>query len=275
MKSASERTSSKSKRIPTQWVESLRSKKLFVGLDRDGTLVPLHEDPAKALVSPALRELICKCAGLPETVLCVLSARSIDQLRIDFGSSDKMILAGNYGMEISFPQGEGYVHPLARSSKGLLAEAGKELQQELGKTLPVVLEDHGLSICLHWHLVPEASRNYVHQTVELLKGKYTEIYFKTLPTSYELLPTNDWNKGRALEQISITLNNSNRLSDSESIYLYAGDSHADEPAFSFVNMRKGLSIRVGGRGETEAALELKSESEMIEFISEIIDLRSK
>lgn len=245
------------------------TRNLFIGLDRDGTIVPYADRPEDATVDPELTELLAALTRKPGVKVGIVSARSIVQLRGDFDSKS-LFLAGNYGMEISSPQGDVFIQPFALDAVLAL----KHVRDRLTKLIPrednAILEDHGYSLCLHWHHVPEERMPEIRDILAELKRSFDGLMFTTLPTSYEVKPLTTWSKGEALTQIFKTyhqmLNNS--------FVLYAGDSVADEPAYSWVNNRDGVSVRVGpGEFETCAKFQLRKLETMRTLLRELAKLK--
>jgi trehalose 6-phosphate phosphatase len=215
-----------------------KDRNIFVGLDRDGTIVPYAARPEAAKVDPELSALLNVLSEKPGICVGIISARSVAQLRGDFDVK-KMFLAGNYGMEIACPRGEVHIQPFALEAVPSL----KKVRDRLSKLVRMggILEDHGYSLCLHWHQVAVENVEIVKQEVAAMKHEFSSLQFSALPTSFEVKPLVVWNKGEALDQIfgkhAKLLGNSYPL--------YAGDSAADEPAFAWVNGKGGISIRVG------------------------------
>ena len=245
------------------------TRNLFIGLDRDGTIVPYADRPEDATVDPELTELLAALARKPGVKVGIVSARSIAQLRGDFDSKS-LFLAGNYGMEISSPQGEVFIQPFALDAVLALKNVRDRLTTMMPGDSKAILEDHGYSLCLHWHHVPEDRMPELRDTLAELKRSFGGLMFTTLPTSYEVKPLTTWNKGEALIQIFKTyhqmLNNS--------FVLYAGDSMADEPACAWVNNRSGISVRVGPGGfETCSKFQLRKLETMRTLLRELAKLK--
>jgi trehalose-6-phosphatase len=74
----------------------------------------------------------------------------------------------------------------------------------------------------------------------MLKDKHPELFYKILPTSYEVWPPLEWDKSNGLEQIFLA----NKWDLNDALVLYMGDSDSDEPAFNWTNKHKGISIRI-------------------------------
>jgi trehalose 6-phosphate phosphatase len=248
----------------------LNQRKVFIGLDRDGTLVPHSDRPEEARVDNDLRQLIGRLAKVPGFRVAVISARSVAQLRSDFDPSN-LFLAGNYGMEISSPGGEFSIHPLALKAVPLLRDVRDRLAFLVCADVKAILEDHGYSLCLHWQSVAAEKRQLVHDAIFQMKAQFSQLQFLTLPTSYEVKPKMPWTKASSLTQIFMQAQ-----ADLSNAYpIYAGDSQADEPAFGWVNARGGTSIKVGSGGlKTCSEFQLADTSDLRCLLQRILELRS-
>ncbi|MFG6476412.1 trehalose-phosphatase [Microbacterium sp. P06] len=86
--------------------------RLLVAVDFDGTVSPLHDEPMKARMLPEARAALSELAALPDTVVALVSGRSLTDLRIIAEHSDAspLLLAGSHGAEHWEP-GEGAIEP--------------------------------------------------------------------------------------------------------------------------------------------------------------------
>jgi trehalose-phosphatase len=216
------------------------TRDLFVALDRDGTLVPFAERPEEAFVDKELDHLITKLSRKSGITLGVISARSIAQLRGDFAAKN-LFLAGNYGMEIALPSRSLLIQPFALEAVPILKKLRDRLTVSISNFNGAILEDHGYSLCLHWHLVPENHLADLQELILSIKPDFSNLHFSTLNSSYEVKPKNAWSKGHALSQI---FSNYQTVLNDPFVF-YAGDSEPDEAAFSWVNDRGGLSLKMG------------------------------
>lgn len=242
---------------------STSDRELFLVFDRDGTLVPFTANPADATLDFRVRDSLNRLADLPGIHVAILSARSICKLDEDLPDR-KQILAGNYGLEIEFPTGARFIHPQAQSARINLEKARDLLEKRLMPQFECILEDHGLSLCLHFHKTPESLQEEFHTKVRELAADFPELYFKLLATSYEVWPAIDWDKSHGLDKMLELA----KLSPDEIILLYAGDSIVDEPAFDWVNLNNGISILVGKRN-SKARFSLDTPSRLHELIGRL------
>ncbi len=84
------------------------SDRLLVALDFDGTLAPLEDEPMDARMLPAARAAVDAVVAAPDTLVALVSGRSLSDLRIiaEHGDDSRLLLAGSHGAEFWIP-GEG------------------------------------------------------------------------------------------------------------------------------------------------------------------------
>ncbi len=82
--------------------------RLLVALDFDGTLSPLVDAPMSARMLPASRAALESLLATPDTVVALVSGRSLRDLReiAEHGDDSRILLAGSHGAEHWTP-GEG------------------------------------------------------------------------------------------------------------------------------------------------------------------------
>lgn len=236
----------------------------FVFLDRDGTIVPIADNPKDAVLQAATSEVLQKLSGQLSKRVAIVSARGLNTLAMECDPSE-FILAGNYGLEISFPSGREFLHPAAQEVSFLLSELRFDLVQMTKYDQRLLLDDHQYSFCLHFHRVPKTEQRVIHDRIRELNHKYSSLLFRRLPTSYEVVPAIEWTKADALDKIVSELS----LNASEFLCMAFGDSSADEPMFEWVNRHQGLSFSVGERVSTQAAGSFDSPAAVIGFLQQL------
>jgi trehalose 6-phosphate phosphatase len=243
----------------------VHGKELLIAFDRDGTLVPYADRPEDALLDPVVHEHLRALAVTQDITAGIISARSTAQLRGEF-DADLLFLAGNYGLEIHLPEMDPIINAQALQSARALKAARDELAPLVRKEVNAILEDHGFTLCLHWHTVPTASRDLVHMRIAEVSKKFPQLLFRAQPTSYEVLPDSDWNKGEALACIDAAV--PRRL---ERTFVFIGDTAADEPAFAWVNAQGGISIKVGSAGENTCSnYQIPDTTQTQELLSQLV-----
>ncbi|WP_022878387.1 trehalose-phosphatase [Microbacterium sp. B19] len=78
---------------------------LLVALDFDGTLAPLVDEPMKARMTPRAREIVDALAALPDTVVALVSGRSLGHLReiAEHDDQSPVWLAASHGAQFWVP----------------------------------------------------------------------------------------------------------------------------------------------------------------------------
>lgn len=245
-------------------VPIMNSKPIFLILDRDGTLVPICENPADAKLSQESLQTIHRTAKLLKGRMAIISARSLASLEAEFDSTS-IILAGNYGMEIKGPSDWRFLHPVATQSQLEVVTAKNELMKLLNMHPELILDDHCFSLCLHIHKVPEIHHEEINALLSTLKQKYFTLKFRRSATSYEVLPLLEWKKSDALDKIAENL----KLNSQDLVYVAFGDTDADESLFKWSNERFGLSFLVGNRLDTFARGAVGHPNSVIEFMNKL------
>lgn len=237
----------------------------FLFLDRDGTLVPIADNPKEAILSSSTSNVLRQLSSRLSKRIAIVSARSLNMLAAECDPRE-FILAGNYGLEMSFPSGQVCIHPEVQKVHSLLSEVRVELAQLADYDTRLFVDDHQYSFCLHFHKVATAERHIIHSQMHELEQKYPSLVFRALPTSYEILPSIKWNKASALQAILGKLS----LSADDFLCMAFGDSLADEPMFQWVNRHHGLSFRVGECQSTEANSLLNAPSDVVDFLESLL-----
>jgi trehalose 6-phosphate phosphatase len=217
--------------------ESDAQKPLLMAVDRDGTLVPITDNPDEAIVPANVRDQLRLLASFSQVTVAAVSARPVEKLQIDFGEG-ALILAGNYGLEISFPNGDWDIQASALDARDQLIAVKERLLNEQFAQWGVLVEDHLYTLCAHWHLTPPDAWPAIHKFVNEVVREVQGVKLIQRPTSYEIFPPIDWDKSHAMERIYTDLHE-------DCLPVYFGDSDADECAFEWVNQHNGISVRVG------------------------------
>jgi trehalose 6-phosphate phosphatase len=236
---------------------------LFLVFDRDGTLVPFSDDPAAAVMSAQVRASLDRLSLKAGVHVAILSARAIRELRADLPDGNH-ILAGNYGLEIEGNSFGRSCHPQVASARSELALAKKLLEEKLRCDFQTILEDHELTLCLHFHKTPGALQEDFHSVVRQVEGTFPQLFFKKLPTSYEVWTVRNWNKADGLTRMLAL----SRMDPESITLLYAGDSQDDEPAFAWTNRHNGVSLLIGKRN-SRAKFALATPFQLHELLSRL------
>jgi trehalose 6-phosphate phosphatase len=253
-----------------QQIEIPTDLPLFIGLDRDGTLVPYTDKPEEAVMPPFASWVLRQLADLPDVHVAIISARGTNHLRRDVGAS-KVILAGNYGLEVRYPGAAASVHPMALRAVPELQSIKEKLSQLVNEIPSLSLEDHGYSLNISYLSIPEDKREGTHNKIRSLTFDPTVVTMRPQPSNYEFVPNVQWDKSMALTKIESALS----LKPSMYFPIFMGDTAADEPALAWANIRGGLSILVAkGNITSNARLVLGNPEEAASFLDSVRQKRA-
>lgn len=256
------------KRLPPgirDWL-GLRSRRLALALDYDGTLVPITQRPQEAHPDRELLNLLHELAQ--EAVVVILTGR--DRRAIESWLPDPIItIVATHGAEW---RQDGLWKPLLviRETHAPLKVLTKKLEESFGDTSGVIIESKGISVAFHYRLVNPYRRSDLlsrfeeivsqwlqdNEGFELLKGKCVR----------EIRPQGV-DKGRALQRVR------ERLGASDVPLLAMGDDRTDQDMFRCLS-DGDLSILIGPR-DGSAAVHLKDVWEAREVLKGILRIRQK
>lgn len=235
-----------------------------VFLDYDGTLTPIVDDPAAALLDDDMRRALARLAE--RCTVAILSGRDLADVRHLVGLPN-LVYAGSHGLDIAGPGGISIQHGL--DSLPALDEAEKRLGPVVASVPGALLERKRLSLSVHYRMVPDpggvtrlddAVREAAAAGLRVVAGK------KVL----DLRPDLDWDKGRALQWLLTAV----QLPLPDTLPLYVGDDVTDEDAFTALRGR-GVGIVVRGEDDdrpTGAALALAGPSDVAALLGDLTDL---
>jgi trehalose-phosphatase len=250
--------------------KTLDNKEIILFLDYDGTLVPLAETPAKALITLNTKNLLKKLVGLSRCRLAIISGRSLMDVKKMVGI-DGITYVGNHGLEIE-GLGIKFKSPVSLSYKAILGHIKNELRDKLSSFNGAFVEDKGLTLSIHYRLVGGKqllqAKKLFHETTfpYVTKNKITITSGKKV---FEIRPPVAWVKGRVI----LWLLNRWKLSlkDKKNVPFYIGDDITDEDAFEAL-ADAGITIFVGRPKKSYAQYYLKDTDEVKKFLSNILEL---
>ena len=105
------------------------SKELTLLLDYDGTLAPIAAHPNLTSMADETKAALDHIADCPNIFTAAISGRGVDDVKNKIGI-DKIVYAGNHGLEIMYPNGTRYNHQvpveIAESYEKMVAALEKE-----------------------------------------------------------------------------------------------------------------------------------------------------
>jgi len=214
--------------------DRLRGRELALFLDYDGTLAPIVDDPADAILSEAMRSTLARLAA--RWPVAVISGRDREDVEQRVGLED-LIYAGNHGFDI-VARGRQKSLPQAEAAVPEVASAEQQLRRSLAGIPGAIVERKRFSVAAHYRSVADPTAvEAVARAVDRARAA-TGLRRRSGKQVLELEPPVAWHKGRAVEWIRATAG----LDDHALIYI--GDDLTDEDAFAALR-EHDLGIRVG------------------------------
>ncbi|MGF1474856.1 MAG: trehalose-phosphatase [Geminicoccaceae bacterium] len=244
-------------------IDCAAGRRLAVCLDYDGTLTPIVDRPALALLSDPMRDTLERLAEV--ATVAIVSGRDLADLR-RLVALDKLYYAGSHGFEIGGPGSQRAVAEHGAEYFPVLDAAEVELKSRLGSIEGVLIERKRLSLAVHYRLVADADRPQVKAITDKVVDTHAGLRRTLGKMVYDLQPDIDWHKGRAVRSLLETLG----LGGDDVLTLYIGDDITDEDAFRELQ-ENGLGIVVKGAVQmTWASFVLADTDEVAAFLQALI-----
>ena len=240
----------------------LRSRRLVVFLDYDGTLTPIADRPENARMSEAMRSTVSGLAAACPVV--IISGRALPDIRGMVGL-DGVMYAGSHGFDIAARDGSRTAHEEGAEYVPVIAAAAQALRARLDSIDGVLVEDKTYTIAVHYRLVDAEIVPAVERVVDDVLAVHAGLRKTTGKKVFELRPDMDWGKGKAVLWLLHAL----ELEAPEVLPIYIGDDVTDQDAFDALGDR-GVCILVADEAiETTADFRLASPEEVRVFLQQL------
>ncbi len=224
---------------------------MFLFLDYDGTLVPIVNDPERAIIHPKRKNFILSLSE--KFPLSIITGRSFSSFKKVFGEiPQELYLITSHGATIR--KGERVLYKSHASVPDT-----KEIERELAKLEGVIFEKKEGCFAVHYRNAPQQEKrvrevfeNFISKNppVRVIEGKMV------LEALY-----GDFDKGKGVQKL-IEIEG---FGDDHLIYI--GDDRTDLIAFEKVKSLGGRTVFVGGHPTPQGADEvLKSVDEVYTFL---------
>jgi trehalose-phosphatase len=241
---------------------------IILFLDYDGTLVPIKQSPALAVLSPEKKDLLKLLVKKKKIKVALVSGRSHQDLK-SLIKIPGITLVSNHGFRISTGN-LNWVHPELKAFLPSLRKISRLLKEELNLFTGTIVEDKTYTSTVHFRNVEKqfipALKKVIRESVKKYPVKFSLTKGKKI---IEVRPAIEWNKGKAvLKLLSIFRNQSKKYG-----IIYIGDDKTDEDAFGILN-DKAITIRVGRSNNSLAKYFLRNSKEVQLFLNKIESLNS-
>jgi trehalose 6-phosphate phosphatase len=242
-----------------------QSPHLLLGLDYDGTLTPIVDEPAHALLPTPMRQALWALTRRDDVAVAVVSGRAHADLQELVGIPG-VIYVGNHGMEISGP-GTSFVEPGAKAASRELHILAQDVARRLQHIHGAFVEDKGLTLSVHHRRVAPVDAAEVCHTVHDVVNAHSDRFHVTPGNKVlEIRPLLCWNKGAAIRWIK------EQLGKPDTLVVYLGDDTTDEDAFRLIG-DDAVTIKVGDIAGTAARFLLSDPAAVQQFLQWVSELR--
>lgn len=251
--------------------KELNNKIILLNLDYDGTLTPIAATPDEAVLPPGVKTVLDELARLKGCELAIVSGRALRDIRKMVGLKN-IVYVGNHGFEIDGPRihFESLTPP---DIKRIFAKIKDELSRNFTKLEDVIIEDKGLTLSVHYRLVPEKMTASVARTFHKICRTYLkkkQIKIGSGKKIFEIKPPIEWDKGKAILWL---LAQQTRANGKNRVFpVYIGDDRTDEDVFLALR-KNGITVFVGQGKRSAARYYVNDTEEVLRFLCLIRELR--
>jgi alpha,alpha-trehalase len=243
-------------RLPAELLpELVRTKRVLICLDYDGTISEIVRDPAAARPVPGVPETLVELAARRERIaLAIVSGREVAKLSEMLRVPRGVALSGIHGLELVDFDGRETIVCDARECIDDLGRVRKWLDENVPARQGFVVEDKRFAITLHYRNAPAASARHIRDVfVQYLHDHAPKLALREGKMAAEALPKNT-SKALAVRALWKRAG-----SDFEPVYF--GDDLTDEDAFRELEGR-GVTVLVGMQRPSAARYRVENPSEV-------------
>ena len=230
---------------------------LVVGIDFDGTLAPIAEDPSEPTITPACESALETLANHPRAMVAVISGRELSDLK-DRVDVPGVVYAGNHGLELCCG-GSIEVCPDAARCRPAISRTVDRLSDRLAEIPGAEIEDKRITATVHVRRTPSDRVDDVRSAVETAVREAGDgLQITPGKQVFEIRPAVDWDKGSAMDRLVSSVPDGWQP-------VYPGDDVTDEDAFRAIR-QDGIGVLVGSRERTDASYRLPTQEAVAPFL---------
>ena len=240
--------------------------RLLVAVDFDGTLSPLQDDPMRSRMLPVARDAVEALAALPDTVVALVSGRSLVDLRLiaEHDDASPLWLAGSHGAEYWEP-GSGAREPQDDPGDVELRDRLRtHAEQATAHLAGVWIEPKTFGLGVHTRRSSAADAAEANRIVDDLV--HAEASHWRRRTGRDIVEYAFRHEGKDTAVAAL------RERTGATAVLFAGDDVTDEDALKSLGPGD-LGVRVG-EGETAADVRVADIAAFAELLSSLARLRA-
>jgi len=226
----------------------MKSDRIFLFLDYDGTLVSFKQKPTDVTTPQHVKNIIRQLIKNQKVTVIIVTGRPLQEIRKLLHIRGLSFIA-LHGLSIKTPNESEYSWDQATQARLLVKAIKNDMQEKLKDEKRAFLEDKELTLVLHYRLLPSNKARLLREafktTVRTLdKNRILEIMNGA--KVIEARPKG-WNKGKAVE-LFLAGHDKGKII----LPIYIGDDYTDEDAFRVLKKR-GITIHVVNTSKRKTA----------------------
>lgn len=233
-------------------IEPFAWSRTLLAFDFDGTLAPIVDDPADAVMRPMTRNLLTRACALYPCV--VISGRAVSDLAPRVAGVGLRAAIGNHGLE---------PWRATAAVRRRVLRWRPRVEAAVGAEPGVLIEDKGYSLAVHYRgsRAKKRVRRLVADVARTLEGVRLIGGIEVV----NLVPFDAPHKGMALER------ERQRLGCDTAVYV--GDDETDEDVFALNQPGRLLSVRVGRKSSSHAEFHVRAQRDVDGLLRLLVRLR--
>jgi len=229
--------------------------KLAIILDYDGTLAPIAEQPKLAMLPMKTKTVLRNLTQFGDILsICVISGRSLEDLKTFVGDIPGLTIAGSHGLEILHPDGTNFIHPMTARDEQRILDLEHALNQSVCSN-GAWIENKGVHLTFHYRAVPRDKIKCLIAQAANIFALHGFMVHKA-PMAFEAHPAVEWNKGRACIHILQTIYGVN-LTDRARV-IYCGDESGEKAMEALSGIACTFKVSATNSSRTSANYRLRS-----------------
>ena len=231
---------------------------LVLGLDFDGTLVPIEDNPSSVFLKNKMRILLNVLSKRKNITIAIISGRSLDDLIEKVGLND-VVYAGNHGLNIRGP-GLRKIDTKALQKQKTVENALTVCKKSMIKFPGIFIEDKTLTFAIHYRNLNSKFVTELHFSLMGMVSELGDLVIKTGKYFFEIYPAVETDKATAFSWIISQIGNDPNIGK-----IYLGDDDTDEDVFH--SLKDGIGINIGQKENSGSNYFLKDSIEVEKFLS--------
>jgi len=233
--------------------------RVLLGLDFDGTLAAIANQPESVTLSVEMRDVLHRLANGSQISVAVISGRTLEDVRQRI-AIESIHYAGDHGMEIDGTAVK-WKNPVAVACVDRLSEIIERLESTLATIDGARVERKRFTASVHYrHVAPADVPRLTKLVIAVLRQMDASVFklssgLKVL----EISPCTASSKGLAMRQIAAG------LSPQPTLAMFLGDDVTDEDAFQ--EIAGHVTIKVDPQRPTVAEFGLDDTGHVMQFLN--------